>query len=275
MNSFSSKYDVLFRVRILHYHYLDIGKNNAGNVTFDPFDSLPASKKNAQMEKYKVSDWLSVVPSAGTARLLASKGLIFKLLPDGFAVFVKVINKKSEKNIDQTIYNFDLSFSGESSVFSALPILRMDDNQAGYYLFSNEVAALKGNANASLCQLPPAYDNAKKYTGGEIVQDGGNHYLALDKIGNNNKPVSNLNFWKQIDKTIQFANASNFNKRPSLANNSSSFDILNFPELSLIPAAFGRIEISVNNQTPASFRVLNTSKQVQQKTFDIRINHLY
>ncbi|MGV3604564.1 MAG: hypothetical protein ACO1N1_25295 [Dyadobacter fermentans] len=227
------------------------------------------------MEKYKVSDWLSVSPSAVTARLLASKGLTFKLLPDGFAVFVKVINKKPEKNIDQTIYNFDLSFSGESSVFSALQILRMDDNQAGYYLFSNEISALKGNANASLCQLPPAYDNAKKYAGGEIVEDGGNHYLALDKIGNSNKPVSNSNFWKQIDKTIQFANASNLNKRPSLANNSSSFEILNFSELSLIPTAFGRIEISVNNQTPASFRVLNASKQVQQKTFDIRINHLY
>jgi hypothetical protein len=273
MESSVSKYDILFRVKILHHHFLDVGKLTAGNLVFDIFDDLTGDKKKVQLQKYDIDSWLVISPDKSTAKLLKDRGLVFKQMNDGFAVFTSVINKKPAKNIDKTKFIFDLFFHNDGAFISALPLIRKN-NQTVYYLFSNEVAAASGNTNQSLCQSPPNYDVTQKYSAGEIVADAGNHYLALNKIDNLNKAVADTNYWRQINDTIRFANTSNLLERPAIPNDSTVDEILKLADQQLPPLAFGRIEISENKSIPTGFRVLNTSNEVRQRLFDIRINRL-
>ncbi len=274
METSVSKYSILFRVKILHHYFLDIGKQSTGSISYELFDDLSAAKKNIQLKKYDIDNWLSVTPSTKTNKLIRDRGLIFKRFNDGFAVFTSLTGKNPAKNVDATNFDFDLAFRGEGASVSALPIIRSNENRPGYYLFSNEIADMNGNTGESLCQLPPAFDNTHKYTAGEIVAHSGSHYLALDKADNKNKSVTNGNYWKKIKKTIRFANASNIASRPEIAADANAMEILEAQEIMIPPFAFGRISVTESSTISNNFRVLNSSGEVQQKVFHIRINRL-
>lgn len=270
MESSVSKYDILFRVKILHHHFLDVGKLTSGNLTFEIFDELTSDKKKVQLQKYDVDSWFVVLPDKPTTKLMKDRGLLFKKMSDGFAVFTSVINKKPAKSIDETKFVFDLFFQNDGAEISALPLIRKN-NQSVYYLFSNIVADNSGNVDQSLCQLPPAYDVTQKYSEGEIVSKLGSHYLALNESDNLNKVVTNIKYWQKIEETIRFANTSNLLERPKIPNDATVDEIIKLTDQLLPPLAFGRIEISENSSISQDFRILDVNDEAQQRVFDIEL----
>lgn len=275
MESSISKYSILFRVRVLHHYFLDVRKKIGNDINLTVFDDLSSDKQKDQLQKYNIDTWLSVVPDKPTTQLLSDKGLIFKQLSDGFAVFTAIANKKPLRDITDSKFVFDLFFRNDGAEHSALPMIRTN-GKTNYYLFSNEIAAASGNPAPSLCQLPLAFDSSKNYSEGEIVTDGGSHYQALNKADNKAKARTNANYWTKIKKSIRYANTSNLVERPTIPPDATADEVLRIINVQIPPLAFGRVEISENSSIPNAFKVLSPSPQdeVRQQVFEIRINHL-
>lgn len=88
---FKHIYRKLFSINIYHHYWLDDGKT--------PFDDTNELKA-AQLDKYNINDFIEIIPSYKTQRLLENRKLFYKLNPEGGYV----VGKVSENPVDSGIY---------------------------------------------------------------------------------------------------------------------------------------------------------------------------
>lgn len=73
-------YKTLFEVQVYHDYFLDNGAKK--------FDSMTPQEKQAQLERYNVSDYLEIIPTPETQQLLVNQRMRLILQSDGFKVVV-------------------------------------------------------------------------------------------------------------------------------------------------------------------------------------------
>ncbi len=99
--SFRTLYKKLADVNIYHHYFLDDGKTEFDNNTFP-------SLKESQLEKYQLTEYMNVAMSEKTANMFIGQKILFKPTPQGFTLFIKVL----ETAPDSGIYRPFIELSG-------------------------------------------------------------------------------------------------------------------------------------------------------------------
>ncbi|WP_210518779.1 hypothetical protein [Hymenobacter terricola] len=115
LETFTTGYETLFQVQILHRYFL-----NVGTTAFDAAAPLPAVQPAlaAARRAYAVQPFWRLMPDAATQEALRNARLLFKLLPDGFRVGVPtdgghhpVVPLPDELDLNFLVYSTDPFFA--------------------------------------------------------------------------------------------------------------------------------------------------------------------
>lgn len=137
--SFSIKYQPYFSVDVLHSFFLNKGT--------EEYATMNAQDQINQKQKFKITDFISIIPDSETLQLIQGYSLVFKLTNTGLAVYAKM---------DETITDMPLISPSDDLCFTFLIQLKdplffnyseIDFEQAGkIFYFSNR--RLPGESNS-------------------------------------------------------------------------------------------------------------------------------
>ena len=100
--SFHITYKPLFEVKILHNYFLNLGTKE--------FNALNDKEKEVVLKDYNVSNFLEIVASRGTIKILNGHKLILKKHPRGFIIYCRVTDPDSNVPFTDLPINLSLSF---------------------------------------------------------------------------------------------------------------------------------------------------------------------
>lgn len=118
----------IFNLNILHNYFLD--KTDDDNIVV--FDD---TQKPEVLSTYNVSDFLRVVPSKNTQRVLKNHRIVFKTTSLGATCFISV-NQDDKPVIDATDVTVDLLIYSSDTSFEKYTDL--DAKKKGLYFFTND-----------------------------------------------------------------------------------------------------------------------------------------
>lgn len=134
------KYLPIFNLNILHNYFLDtVDTENSNIIVFDD------TQKPEVLSTYNVSDFLRVVPSKNTQRVLKNHRVVFKTATNGATCFISVdqddkpIIDATDVTIDLLIYSRDPSFEKYTD---------LDATKKGIYFFTNDSAEADNEIDA-------------------------------------------------------------------------------------------------------------------------------
>ncbi|MEP0264731.1 hypothetical protein [Dokdonia sp.] len=123
------KYLPIFNLNILHNYFLDTIDN--GNVVV--FDD---TEKPEVLSTYNVSDFLRVVPSKKTQRVLKNHRVVFKTTTNGTTCFISV-DQDDKPVIDATDVTVDLLIYSRDTLFEKYTDLETSPKRI--YFFTNDI----------------------------------------------------------------------------------------------------------------------------------------
>lgn len=205
METIRIRYKKLFQVDILLHHLLD-SKTQL-------FDNLTPAERQKKLDRYDLSQWVTIEPTASCRTSLAGLGWVFKLSRTGFAVAASVEAVSSSvfkpKNapgaalkLDFEVTVSDPAFTG----FSALPVPGKLDGGSAFYLFDNKNAHSDGTAFPSLAVKPPVFSLTTEYLQGEIVRNQSKRFQAKTK--NLGVSTTDTARWAEITESLDYANGA-------------------------------------------------------------------
>lgn len=136
----------IFNLNILHNYFLDIGDTTI-------FDD---TQKPETLSNYNVADFLRIVPSQQTKRILANHKVVFKTTTDGGTCFISV-DQDAKPVIDSTDVTVDLLVYSRDAFFEKYT--DMDTSEEGIYFFTNNPEVPANEINA----LSDAATNLENY----------------------------------------------------------------------------------------------------------------
>ncbi|TSJ43023.1 hypothetical protein FO440_02195 [Mucilaginibacter corticis] len=158
-------YETLFEISIRHHYHLDDGAQL--------FDTLGADAQFALQNKYDVSDFFSITPSALTSNIFANYHAVCKATSTGLIAGMRYtqsgpLNLPEIKPDDTTVFSFYITvLDGLFANYSALP-LQLPIGMV--YYFTNDTAFSK-RIFPFITATPAVYAGSTDYYPGDMLVD--------------------------------------------------------------------------------------------------------
>jgi hypothetical protein len=218
METLTVKYGKLFQVEVLLHYLLDDGATL--------FDNLSDALKIRKLGRYRLARWMEVRPTEATKSAMKGHGWNFRQTPTGFLVATATTGPNNDRPALVPAPSLRLDFelvanSAGFAEFSALPLPGKLNGERAVYVFDNSLATVP---SPDLALPPPAFSNAAAYGPGDMVQSGGNRFVAKQKT-QGNPAVAGPN-WEAVTEPLPYANAAQLAPRNGLGLGDAAFALV-------------------------------------------------
>lgn len=187
-------YETFFELKILHHFFLDNGE--------ELYDKLSDKEKFKIQNKYRVQDFLSIVPTAHTMKLLSGNQILCKATDQGLITGVRYKMEAGKKKPlvapdDSLVLNFRISIhDGLFNNYTSLPL----NPQPGYvYYFTNE-SSFQKRTSPALSALSNVFKSGTTYYPGDMLVNNATNptklYIAQKKNSTNPSSAA-AGTWKE------------------------------------------------------------------------------